>query len=126
MDDLEIAIEQFNRGEYFEQHETLERMWRAEPWPARELYQGILQIGVGFYHLQRGNYAGALHLLERGLQRLAPLAPVCRDIDVARLISETERCRSAVIALAAGQAGAFNWSAAPQIHPVGGDSVRHH
>src|SRR6266542_3604300 len=52
------AIEQFNRGEYFEQHETLELLWRDERREIRRLYQGILQIGVAFHHLRRLNHHG--------------------------------------------------------------------
>ena len=50
------GIAQFNRGEYFEQHETLELLWRAEQREVRRLYQGILQIGVAFHHPRRRNY----------------------------------------------------------------------
>jgi predicted metal-dependent hydrolase len=32
------GIEQFNRREYFECHETLELIWNAEPCPIRTLY----------------------------------------------------------------------------------------
>jgi hypothetical protein len=32
------GIEQFNRREYFECHETLELIWNAEPGPIRTLY----------------------------------------------------------------------------------------
>jgi uncharacterized protein len=85
------GIEEFNRGEFYEQHETLETAWRAEPRPVRKLYQGILQIGVACYHLERGNRTGALRLLERGLHKLRPFAPVCLGIDVARLIADAER-----------------------------------
>ena len=56
---LRRGIEQFNRGEFYEQHETLEEEWLAERDPVRYLYQGILQIGVGFEHLRRGNPTGA-------------------------------------------------------------------
>ncbi len=41
---------QFNRGEFFEQHETLELLWRATRTPDRALYHDILQIGVGLHH----------------------------------------------------------------------------
>ena len=85
------GIEEFNRGEFYEQHEALETAWRAEPRPVRKLYQGILQIGVACYHLERGNRTGALHLLERGLRKLRPFAPACLGIDVARLIADAER-----------------------------------
>src|SRR5919199_117222 len=48
--ELSKAIAEFNAGEFFEQHETLELLWRATPGEIRHLYEGILQIGVGVYH----------------------------------------------------------------------------
>jgi predicted metal-dependent hydrolase len=87
------GIEQFNRGEFFEQHETLETAWRAEPRPVRELYQGILQVGVACYQIERGNLPGALKMFERGLRRLRKFAPECQGIDVAHLIADAERVR---------------------------------
>lgn len=88
---VQRGLEQFNAGEYFEQHETLEHAWRAETRPVRELYQGILQIGVACYQIQRGNYAGALKMLRRGLAHLAPMPDRCQGIDVARLREDALR-----------------------------------
>lgn len=110
------GIRQFNRRQFFEQHETLELLWRAEPGPLRDLYKGILQVGVGFYHLQRGNYIGAAHLLERGLARLPPFAPACLGIDVARLIAEAGQCYHEVVRLGPQHLYAFPWPLVPSIH----------
>ncbi len=79
------GLELFNRGEYFEAHEALELAWRAEHEPVRELYRGILQVGVGYYHIQRGNYRGAVKLLQRADRWLAPFSEHCCGIDLARL-----------------------------------------
>src|SRR5256712_9146780 len=79
--ELRAGIEEFNRGEFFEQHETLELLWRATRTPDRGLYHGILQIGVGFHHWRRGNFHGASVLLEEGLGRLEPFAPTCQTVD---------------------------------------------
>ena len=49
------GIEQFNQREYFECHETLEALWNSERETIRVLAKGILQVGVGCYHLLRGN-----------------------------------------------------------------------
>jgi len=87
------GIEEFNRGEFFEQHESLEAAWRAEPRPVRELYQGILQVGVACYQIERGNLPGALKMFERGLRRLRQFTPECLGIDVSRLIAEAEHVR---------------------------------
>ena len=42
------GIEEFNKGEFYECHEYLEEAWMQEPHRVRFLYQGILQVGVGF------------------------------------------------------------------------------
>src|SRR5215510_10282728 len=80
------GIAQFNRGEYFEQHETLEALWRAEPREVRRLYQGILQVGVAFYQLRRRNYHGTVQMLSRGVRHLTPFSPRCQGIDVEALV----------------------------------------
>ncbi len=96
---LRVGVHMFNAGEYFEQHEVLEELWRAEPGPIRELYQGILQVGVGCYHLQRRNYHGAVTLLDRGLTRLATVAPGASGLDVAGLIIQAGRLRARLVEL---------------------------
>ena len=77
------GLELFNGGEYFEAHEALETAWRAETRPIRELYRGILQVGVAYYHIQRGNGRGALKMLQRCRRWLAPFPDSCCGIDLA-------------------------------------------
>ncbi|MBN2469964.1 MAG: DUF309 domain-containing protein, partial [Anaerolineae bacterium] len=67
------AIRLFNAGEYYRQHDLFEALWMAESGPVRNLYRAILQIGVGYYHIRRGNHRGALKMLLRSLQWLTPL-----------------------------------------------------
>lgn len=82
---------EFNRREYFEQHEYLELAWMQESRPIRDLYQGILQVGVAFLQIERGNWAGALKMFRRGLPRLRDLPAICQGVDVGtfRAIAET-------------------------------------
>ncbi len=47
------GIGQFKRGEYYECPETLEDIWREDEGKIRDLYKGILQIGVAIYHAKR-------------------------------------------------------------------------
>lgn len=97
--ELRRGVEQFNRGELFEQHETLEALWRAERDPVRYLYQGILLVGVGMLHLQRGNYHGAVIKLETAVRFLRWFQPTCQGVDVAALIAEANRAREHLTAL---------------------------
>ena len=109
------GIAEFNRGEFFECHETLEAMWIEETDPLRYLYQGILQVGVGFYHLQRRNHRGAVALLRRGTRLLQPFASGCLGVDVARLIREAERCRDLLLALGSDRLHEFDTSLIPRV-----------
>jgi uncharacterized protein len=72
----------FNAGEYFEAHEALENAWREERGPIRNVYRGILQIGVGYYHILRGNYTGARKMFQRCRQWLDPFPSDCRGINI--------------------------------------------
>jgi hypothetical protein len=93
------GIEEFNEGLYWECHETLEQLWRAEPRPVRDLYQGILQVGVGIYHLERGNYAGAVKVLGRGLTRLEGLPEVCQGVRVVAFAAAARQVYEEIVAL---------------------------
>jgi predicted metal-dependent hydrolase len=109
------AIEQFERGEYFEQHETLENLWRATRAPVRDLYHGILQIGVGLHHLRRRNHHGATVLLEEGIRRLEPFAPACQRIQVDALLRAATSARRRLIELGPERIAEFDWSEAPRV-----------
>src|SRR5438045_6376840 len=80
------AVQEFNEGEFFDQHETLELLWRATPGEIRHLYEGILQVGVGMHHLFKNhNFHGAVVKLDHGIQLLSAFPAVCHGVDVARL-----------------------------------------
>jgi uncharacterized protein len=109
------GIEEFNRGEFYECHEYLEEAWMQEPGRVRFFYQGILQVGVGFYHLQNGNWRGATGLLRNGADRLREFEPVTLGVDVAKLVRESERCLRQLEELGRERIGEFDRSGVPKI-----------
>ncbi|HEX8228950.1 MAG TPA: DUF309 domain-containing protein [Chloroflexia bacterium] len=109
------AIEQFNRGEYFEQHETLEELWIAEPRELRRLYQGILKIGVGFYKLRLGNYRGTVNHLRGGIAYLQRFNDVCLGVDMTRLIREATEVLDRVIQLGPDNLADYDLSKLPKV-----------
>ena len=109
------GIEEFNRGEFYECHEYLEEAWMQEPRRVRFLYQGILQVGVGFYHLQNGNWRGATGLLRNGSVRLREFEPVTLGVDVAKLVRESERCLRELEELGRERIGEFDRSGVPKV-----------
>src|SRR6266513_908893 len=113
------GIAQFNRGEFFEQHETLELLWRAERRDIRYLYQGILQIGVAFHHLRRLNHHGTVYILTRGPRYLAPFAPRCQRVHVASLLRDSAAAVQEVESLGPARLAEFVWRLAPRVRLVG-------
>lgn len=110
------GIEEFNAGEYFEQHETLERVWRAETRPVRDLYRGILQIGLAFFQLERRNVDGAIKMFERAFRWLQPFRPACQGIDIDRLLADAHTVYDEVKRLGPDHVGEMDPSAFPRIH----------
>jgi len=45
-------------------------VWLAVQEPEKTFLQGLIQIAAAFYHLQRGNCAGTVSLLQSALRRL--------------------------------------------------------
>jgi sugar phosphate isomerase/epimerase len=112
------GIRLFNEGEYYQCHEAIEHEWHAETRPIRRLYQGILQIGVGLLHAQRGNHTGALLLLADGIDKTTEFTPVCLGIDTSRLAAEGQAALDRLRELGPERLGEFDLAQAPQVRFV--------
>ena len=91
---VHMAIEQFNQHEFFEQHETFEILWRAEPGPIRQMYLGLLQVGVAYLQIQRKNYVGAHKLFQRAWQYLVALPDMCRGVNIAQVRADAQAAQA--------------------------------
>ncbi|MDF5707978.1 MAG: DUF309 domain-containing protein [Nostoc sp. S4] len=83
------GIEQFNSGQFYACHDTLEALWIEASEPEKSFYQGILQIAVALYHLENRNWRGAVILLGEGSNRLRRYPSSYSDIDVDELLSQS-------------------------------------
>ena len=93
----DLAIEglrAFNRGEFYRQHDLFEAQWVKTAGPVRDLYRGILQVGVAYYQIEGGNYRGALKMLQRSAQWLSLLPDCCQSLDVAGLRRDSTAVRA--------------------------------
>lgn len=116
----------FNQGRYFDQHEYLELAWNEETRPVRDLYQGILQVGVAFLQMERGNRRGALKMFRRGLPKLRGLAEECQGIGVGNFRSSAEHIHRQLSELGPGQPVEINDSSFPSvefINPYTGETA---
>jgi predicted metal-dependent hydrolase len=111
------AIREFNAGEFFEQHETLELLWRATPGEIRHLYEGILQIGVGMHHLFKNrNFHGAAVKLDHGIRLLSAFPDSCHGVDVARLRRDALGARDLLVSLGPNGLDRFPMERTPRVH----------
>lgn len=88
------AINKFNNGEFFECHEILEDIWFDVRDDSRDFYQGLLHIAVGLYHLTKKNSEGAIFQLEKAMGKLRKYENNYSEIDLLKLLTETENILS--------------------------------
>lgn len=88
------GVKKFNAGEYYPQHDLFEEQWVNTEGPVRDLYRAVLQVGVAYYQIERGNYRGALKMLQRSVQWLAILPDVCQGIHVEQLRKDSYAVRA--------------------------------
>jgi sugar phosphate isomerase/epimerase/predicted metal-dependent hydrolase len=117
------GIRLFNERKFYECHEEIEHEWHAERGPVRRLYQGILQIGVGFHHARNGNHRGAVLLLTDGIEKTSGFVPTCRGVDTARLVAESQACLERIVELGPEGLGTFDWETVPFVWTIGQEGI---
>jgi len=92
------GIVTFNAGEYYAQHDIFEALWANTDAPIRMLYKAILQVGVGYYQIEQGNWRGAIKMLRRAERWLSQLPDVCSEVDIAQLRADAQRVHDELLA----------------------------
>ncbi len=118
------GVEQFNSGQFYACHDTLEALWIEALEPEKTFYQGILQIAVALYHLGNENVRGAAILLGEGSNRLRRYPSIYGGIDVDKLLHQSHALLSIVQQLSLEQGASLNLPAnttlpIPKIRGVG-------
>lgn len=93
---FEKGLAEFNAGLYFECHDSLEEMWSGVRRPARDFFQGLIQVAVALYHLGGGNLAGAESMLARALKRFERYPDRYFGFDLAAHRRELEEWRGRI------------------------------
>jgi predicted metal-dependent hydrolase len=86
-DDFLRGIDEFNRREFFECHDTWEHIWQETTGADKLFLQGIIHAAVGLYHFTNGRWKGAKSQLQKCTTKLAAYHPTYRGVDVALLTS---------------------------------------
>jgi uncharacterized protein len=93
---LRRGLDQIERAEYFEAHESLEDAWRAADPAEKDFFQGLVHVAVAWYQASRGNRVGCQRQLEKAARRLGPFAPEHRGLAVEPLLLSVEHARRTV------------------------------
>lgn len=83
------GVEQFNQGEFYACHDTLEALWIEAPQAKKNFYQGILQVAVALYHLSNQNWRGCVILMGEGMNRLRSYEPEYAELDIESFLIQT-------------------------------------
>ena len=81
------GIEQFNRGDFYDSHESWEDVWRSTTPEPRDLFQGLIQVAAAlhqFLDLHRQESPG--RTLAKARLRLEPFVPAACGLDIAALL----------------------------------------
>lgn len=116
---LRKAVQQYNRGEYFACHETLEDLWLDEPGPKRTFLQGLLHVAVCLYHFECGNMRGALSQAGKALAKIEAFRDDPFDIGIDRLESWLIKFRSQLEFAAQSPPPAIQWQNPPAMNLPG-------
>ncbi|WP_414546519.1 DUF309 domain-containing protein [Nostoc sp. CCY0012] len=103
------GVEQFNSGQFYACHDTLEALWIEASEPEKTFYQGILQVAVALYHLGNRNWRGAVILLGEGSNRLRRYPSIYGGIDVDELLSQSAALLTALQNTEADKISTGNW-----------------
>lgn len=110
----------FNHHLFFEVHEILEAQWRTEGGDSRLFLQGLIQVAVAFYHLERRNYRGALSLLHDGLEKIAPHRPAFLGVELQEFVARLTTCYDELRRLGAEHIDEFPHARIPQLRVTAG------
>lgn len=112
------GVEKFNAGEYYPQHDLFEEQWMKTSGPVRDLYRAVLQVGIAYHQIERGNYRGAMKMLLRSVQWLSLLPDVCQGIDIKQLREDSYHVRAELEKLNPADIGKFDRSLLKPVRQV--------
>lgn len=120
---VERALEQaaclFNEGLFFEVHEVLEAVWLLQEGRVRTFLQGLIQIAVGFHHLESCNLTGARALLTEGVEKVKGCGPDRFGVDLDRFLAQVEGAQRSIESLGQEAFDRFDRKLIPRMPRLG-------
>jgi predicted metal-dependent hydrolase len=112
---LDLGIELYREGHYWNAHEAWEQVWLDAPNELRHFYQGLIQVTAAFVHVTRGEYPGSVPLLAAGIEKLEAYEPSREGVDVSRVVADARRALASLSELGERRIRDFDMALAPVI-----------
>jgi predicted metal-dependent hydrolase len=112
---LAQAVAEFNAGEFYECHETLEVVWLEESGEDHRFLQGLIQAAAAYHNLLRGKDSGGLRLLVLALEKLGPFEPCHLGVDVTAFRAGLRAGAEHLRAMQRGGRGRFDAALIPRL-----------
>ena len=109
------GIREFNERRFFEAHDVLEDFWHEYREADRTFLQGLIQVAVGFYHLENGNYKGSRSQFTKAIAKLQDYLPDHHGIETQHFLAHVKQWLSTVEQLEQGATVAVDYNNFPSI-----------
>jgi predicted metal-dependent hydrolase len=112
---LQLGVDLYNAGHYWNAHEAWEEVWLESERPLRNFYQGLIQLTAAFVHVTRKEHPGSVRLLDSGIEKLEAYPASYMGLDLARLVEGAKAARRQLEQLGEKRVGDFDRSLIPPI-----------
>jgi hypothetical protein len=112
---LQLGIDLYNAGHYWNAHEAWEEVWLESERGLRNFYQGLIQVSAAFVHVTRNRYPGGVKLLAEGIAKLERYPAEYMGLDLGSHVEGARRCRERLIELGEARISDFDRAMIPQI-----------
>jgi predicted metal-dependent hydrolase len=118
------GIRNFNRRYFFEAHDVWEDFWHEYRDVDRLFLQGLIQVAVGFYHLENSNYKGSRSQFTKALAKLEAFLPHHQGIQTDRLFQSVKHWLAIAERLEQGESIFFDATQFPSIEYLQPEPVK--
>ena len=107
------GIEYFNNKEFYNAHESWEKLWTDYSLKDSLFIQGLIQLSVAFFHIKNFNLIGSKNLFNKCLPKLKKFPSNHRDLNVSEIIDCAEKALFKVSIIT--KSNQFDWSLTPKM-----------
>ena len=112
---LQLGIDLYNAGHYWNAHEAWEEVWLESERGMRGFYQGMIQISAAFVHVTRNRYPGGVKLLGEGIEKLEKYPKSFMGVELGQLVEGARKARERIVELGESRIADFDRGLIPRI-----------